>query len=101
MNAELALLGLSAIVVAALACLFSKRKGIRVFGGVLVGLLSLACSWVAVFLFQVGAKNNWTSDGPAMLFIIIGIGASGLLAFFGWALVLSTFAGHSKASTDG
>jgi len=51
----------------------------------LAGSVGLYASW------SVGARNNWTSDGPAMLFVYLLVGACGLAAGAGWLSVLYGF----------
>lgn len=42
--------------------------------------LGAGATVVAVGLFQVGSKNQWTSDGPGMLGVMVALGVFGLLA---------------------
>ncbi len=57
----------------------------KLLGVLFFGLLSLASAVVTAFCFWVGAQNNWTSDGPAMLMVYLGIALFGGGTFaFGW-----------------
>jgi hypothetical protein len=63
------------------------------------GCCSKGCSWGLafggtvglVFSWQIGARNDWTSDGPGMLLIYILVAACGLAAASGWLGVLYGF----------
>jgi hypothetical protein len=43
----------------------------------------------AIFFFQVGSAAGWTSDGPAMLFIMLGLVVCGLVAITAWGGVFA------------
>ena len=54
---------------------------IRVITRIITGSLTLLSLAGMIFLFSVGQKAHWTSDGPGMLLIMIGVAASGFFAF--------------------
>lgn len=68
--------------------LTSKHDLIRITARIFTGLLSVAALAAMVFLFGVGQKAHWTSDGPGMLLIMIGVPFCGLLALFFGGLTL-------------
>jgi hypothetical protein len=72
---------------------------LRTLARVFTGLLTLAFAFASVFLFYVGQKAHWTSDGPGMLAIMIGLVFSGFLVFLFGALFLQSF-GPSATSTE-
>ena len=60
---------------------------------VIVSLLfGLASGLAAVGLVWVGVANGWTSDGPGMLIVMVGIPFCALFAFLGGSLGLSLLA---------
>lgn len=71
--------------------LWSKHPILRVLGRVITGLLTLASAALTVLLFYVGEKAHWTSDGPGMLAVMIGIVLFGFLAFLFGGLFLGSF----------
>jgi hypothetical protein len=60
--------------------LVSKYSIIRTLARIFTGLLTLASAVAAVALFIVGQKAHWTSDGPGMLLIMVGILLCGIFA---------------------
>jgi len=54
---------------------------IRIMARIITGSLTLLSLAGMVFLFGVGQKAHWTSDGPGMLLIMIGVVACGFFAF--------------------
>jgi hypothetical protein len=79
------------LVVAAVLLLvvgFGSTGGVLRFvtGGSAV-LIAVAATAAAIYLFWIGQKANWTSDGPGMLFVMIAIVVCAMVAVFGWLLV--------------
>ena len=71
--------------------LVSGNGVIRVMTRIITGSLTLLSLAGMIFLFGVGQKAHWTSDGPGMLLIMIGVPACGFFAFlFGNLTVLSS-----------
>lgn len=69
----------------------SQNAGVRMIGKIIAGSLTLLSLAGMVLLFGVGQKAHWTSDGPGMLFIMIGVVACGFFAFlFGSLTFLSS-----------
>jgi hypothetical protein len=60
--------------------LVSKYAIVKTLARMFTGLLALASAAATVFLFWVGQQAHWTSDGPGMLLIMIGIALCGILA---------------------
>ena len=63
---------------------------IRVITRIITGSLTLLSLAGMIFLFGVGQKAHWTSDGPGMLLIMIGVVACGFFAFLFGNLTLLT-----------
>jgi hypothetical protein len=59
-----------------------------VLGGAAL-LVTLAATAATTGLFWLGQKNNWTSDGPGMLFVMIAIVVCGIVAGSGWRIVFA------------
>ena len=68
--------------------LVSGNGVIRVMTRIITGSLTLLSLAGMIFLFGVGQKAHWTSDGPGMLLIMIGVVACGFFAFLFWNLTL-------------
>ncbi len=62
--------------------LVSKNGMIRIIARIITGSLTLLSLAGMIFLFGVGQKAHWTSDGPGMLLIMIGVIACGFFVFF-------------------
>ncbi len=71
--------------------LWSKHPVLRALARLVTGLLTLASAAAMVFLFQVGQKVHWTSDGPGMLVIMMGVLLFGFLALVFGGLFLQSF----------
>ena len=69
------------VLVLLIWALMSKHSILRTLARILTGLLTLTSAAAAAFLFMVGQKAHWTSDGPGMLLIMAGIVFCGLFAF--------------------
>lgn len=71
--------------------LVSGNGVIRILARIITGSLTLLSLAGMIALFGVGQKAHWTSDGPGMLVIMIGVVACGFFAFlFGNLTVLSS-----------
>ena len=68
---------------------------IKVIGGIVAAVLALGSIAITFFLFSVGSSNNWTSDGPGMLLVYLGIGLFGLATFFFGYVALAIFSHRS------
>jgi hypothetical protein len=70
--------------------LVSQNGVMRIIARIITGSLTLLSLAGMIFLFGVGQKAHWTSDGPGMLFIMIGVVACGFFAFLFGNLTLLT-----------
>ncbi len=59
----------------------SQNGAVRIIGKIITGGLTLLSLAGMILLFWVGQKAHWTSDGPGMLLIMIGVAACGFFAF--------------------
>lgn len=79
--------------------LWSKQPILRTLARLFTGLLTLCSAAITVFLFHVGQNAHWTSDGPGMLAIMLGIVIFGFLTLLFGGLVLQSFNGPATGST--
>lgn len=70
--------------------LMAKHPIIRVLARIFTGSLTLGSVAAAIFLFKVGQQAHWTSDGPGMLLIMVGIFFCGIFALVFGGLFLSS-----------
>lgn len=71
--------------------LVSGNGVIRIMARIITGSLMLLSLAGMILLLWVGQKAHWTSDGPGMLLIMIGVPVCGFFAFlFGNLTVLSS-----------
>jgi len=85
----LLVLGHPAIVIAAVFLLFywGRRGGRRQgLARILLLLVAIASTGLAVFFLYSGFAMRWSSDGPGLLVVFIGIGGFGVLAIVTWVL---------------
>ncbi len=83
------------VFVAFLWALTAQSAIIRYLARGLAALVALAAGAAAVGLFMVGMKAHWTSDGPGMLLVMLGIPLFGLVALF-----FGTFALTPRVTPD-
>jgi uncharacterized membrane protein len=62
----------------------STRGAIRFLSGGVALLIAIAASAATIGLFWLGQKNNWTSDGPGALFVMIAVVVCAIVAAVGW-----------------
>ena len=67
------------ILLSALGYRLGPKSGkiMKVIGGVFFTLLFITCLAATIGLVYVGTKAHWSSDGPGMLLVMIGIGVFG------------------------
>jgi hypothetical protein len=66
---------------------FSTGGALRFLSGGSVLLVAVVATAAAVYLFWIGQKANWTSDGPGMLFVMIAIVVCAIVSVLGWMFV--------------
>ena len=71
--------------------LVSKHSIVRTLARIFTGFLALASSAATVALFMVGQKAHWTSDGPGMLVVMVGILFCGIFALVFGGLFFQSF----------
>ena len=80
--------------------LVSRHPLFRLLARLIAAALSVASLSGTVFLFSIGQKAHWTSDGPGMLFIMLGVGICALCTFL-FGSILFHSAPPPSASTFG
>jgi hypothetical protein len=71
--------------------LVSKHPIVRTLARIFTGLLTLTSAVAAVALIIVGQKAHWTSDGPGMLLVMVGILFCGIFALVFGGLFFNSF----------
>ncbi len=87
------------IVLLVLAAVISQSPNsgaLRTIGRFVTALFALGSTAVAGLLFWVGMKAHWTSDGPGMLLVMIGIVFFGVVAFVSWSTLLGSLGGGPR-----
>ena len=72
----------SALLIAFIWALSSRSTVVRYIARGLAMIIALASAAAAIGLIAVGQKAHWTSDGPGMLLIMLGIPICGIVAWF-------------------
>jgi hypothetical protein len=78
---------------------FSRTGVLRILLRTILGLLALGAAASTLLLLYVGFKNSWTSDGPAMLLVMLGILVCGGLTYFFMSLTVLSL--RLAAANDG
>lgn len=60
---------------------------LRIVGVLLLSAIALVCAAGAVGLIAIGHSNGWTSDGPGMLLVMLGIPTLGFFGFLALSLL--------------
>lgn len=97
LSVELIASSLLILFVSGVCCSFSKNPFIATIGGLIIFLMAIGSSAVTVFLWNVGTENNWTSDGPGMLLVMIAFGVSALISVACWMGAASILLGRILA----
>lgn len=69
----------------------SPRGGVRAMGGLLIFVLALGATALTGLMIWLGHSANWSSDGPLMLVVVIGLLVFGTAAFVLWGLLFAAF----------
>jgi len=72
----------SALLIAFIWALSSRSTVVLYIARGLAVSIALAAAAAAIGLIAVGQKAHWTSDGPGMLLIMLGIPICGIIAWF-------------------
>jgi len=80
------LLVITAVVLLAFG-IGSTSGAIRFLSGGIALLIAVAATAATIGLFWLGQKNNWTSDGPGALFVMIAVVVCAIVAAVGWIFV--------------
>jgi hypothetical protein len=77
-----------AAVVGGVLGFFARRPVELWIAQILTLYAAVFFSGIAIYLFTVGSKAGWRSDGPGALFIMIVVALGGAAALVCWALFL-------------
>lgn len=81
------------MVALGVAALLTRGRGAALgFGRCLALMIALASSAATVFFVHVGHRAHWTSDGPGMLIVMLGVLVCGGVALTAWGGVLGGLA---------
>ncbi|GKS64280.1 hypothetical protein YTPLAS72_15840 [Nitrospira sp.] len=93
------------LLVAFMWALASGSRIVRYLARGLAVVIALVAAAAALGLMAVGQKAHWTSDGPGMLLIMVGIPVCGIVAwFFGMLACTATSSpeeGHLESPARG
>src|SRR5687768_13050266 len=77
----------------------STGGALRFLSGGAALLIAIASTTGTIYLFWIGQKANWTSDGPGMLGVMIAIVIGAIVAVGGWIFAFAA-AASSAAPVD-
>lgn len=100
MSAKLVLAGGASIIIGAIVCSASRRPALRLIGGLLFALVSVATTAVTGLLVWVGMRSGWSSDGPGMLLVMIGVLIFGAASLVGWRATASALLARKWSVSD-
>jgi hypothetical protein len=69
---------------------------LRRIGISMLALLAIGFTSLALFLVHVGISNKWTSDGPGMLGVMMGILLFGVCALVSWGSLIVSWRGRKR-----
>ena len=82
----------SVLLIAFIWALTSRSTIVRYLARGLAVTMALAAAAAAIGLIVVGQEVHWTSDGPGMLLIMLGIPICGIVAWFFGLMAFTTTA---------
>lgn len=91
----------SVVLVAFIVALTSGGTIVRYFARGVAAAIALAAAAAAVGLIAIGQKAHWTSDGPGMLLIMLGIPICGIVAWFFGILACTTMTSLEEPHLNG
>ena len=90
----------SILLLAFMWALTSRSTIVRYLARGLAVVIALAAAAAAIGLIGIGQKAHWTSDGPGMLLIMLGIPMCGTIAWFFAMLAFTATANSEEASSE-
>ena len=90
----------SVVLIAFLWALTSRKPIVRYLARGIAVVIALAAVAAMIGLIAIGQKAHWTSDGPGMLLIMLGIPICGIVAWFFGMLALTTSTGQEGTNSD-
>jgi hypothetical protein len=80
--------------------LTSRKAIVRYLARGVAVVIALAAAAATIGLIAIGQKAHWTSDGPGMLLIMIGIPVCAIAAWFFGMLAFTTTASSEETNPD-
>ena len=90
----------SVILIAFIWALTSRKPIVRYLARGVAVVIALAAAAAMIGLIAIGQKAHWTSDGPGMLLIMLGIPVCGIVAWVFGMLAFTTTASSEEANPD-
>jgi len=87
-------------VVAVVSWAAWQRGALGWIGRIALVLLAVTVTAVAIALFLQGQRMRWTSEGPGILLVMIGLGISSLLALGLWLATVKAFVRRRLSMQD-
>ena len=75
-----------------------QRGALGGIGRLALLLLAVAATAIAIALFLQGQSMRWTSEGPGILLVMVGLAASALIAVSLWVVTVKTLFLSGQAS---
>lgn len=76
-----------------------QRGALGGIGRLALLLLAVAATAIAIALFLQGQSMRWTSEGPGILLVMIGLAASALMTVSLWVVTVKTFVKWRQSSS--
>lgn len=80
--------------------LTSRKPIVRYLARGVAVVIALAAAAAMIGLIAIGQKAHWTSDGPGMLLIMLGIPICGIVAWFFGMMAITTTANSEGTNPD-
>lgn len=80
--------------------LTSRKPIVRYLARGIAVVIALAAAAAMIGLIAIGQKAHWTSDGPGMLLIMLGIPICGIVAWFFGMMAFTTTANPEGTTSD-
>lgn len=90
----------SVLLIVFIWALSSRSTVVRYIARGLAMIIALAAAAAAIGLITVGQKAHWTSDGPGMLLIMLGIPICGIVAWFFGLMALTPIARVEETNSE-
>lgn len=90
----------SVLLIAFMWALTSGSAIVQYLARGLAMVIAMAAAAAAIGLIGIGQKAHWTSDGPGMLLIMLGIPICGIVAWFFGILAFTAMVSSEENHSD-